>query len=269
VTQAMADGQLGKQVEVRGKDEIGRLASSFNQMSQDLENESKIRRQMTADIAHDLRTPLSVLYGYLEALKDEDLQGNPALYQLLFDETKQLGHLINELHTLSLADAGELPLNCRPISPHVLLERVGMAFMMQAQQKEIDLIVTTPHYKNLPMVHADLERIMQVMNNLVSNALRYTMTGKIKLSAEVVNGGVSFQITDTGKGIEVEKLPFVFDRFYRTDSSRARTESEEVSSGLGLAIAKAIIDVHGGIISAHSKGLGTGTTMQFVLPLAT
>ncbi|MCO5198204.1 MAG: ATP-binding protein [Anaerolineae bacterium] len=263
-TQAMAAGKLGTQVPVESRDEIGRLARSFNKMSRDLAEANHLRTQMTADIAHDLRTPLTVLQGYLEGLKDGELAGSPRLYAVLYEEAQQLSHLVHELRTLSLADAGELPLHKQPIDPKALLERSGLAYVMQAEQQGVVLHIEAAD--DLPAIMVDLERMTQVLNNLVSNALRHTPTGEITLAAHVAGEKMVLQVRDTGVGIDSADLPYIFDRFYRADKSRSRQEYEAGSSGLGLAIARAIVLAHGGEISAEAQP-GNGTTINIALPL--
>jgi two-component system sensor histidine kinase BaeS len=254
-TQVMAAGQLGHQVQVRSQDEIGQLATSFNQMSHDLAQASQMRKQLTADIAHDLRTPLTILRGYMEGLKDGALDGSPNLYDIMYEEVALLQHLVEDLRTLSLADAGELSLNVRAVDPKALLERTGLAYVMEAEQRGLDLRIEAAD--NLPSVMVDADRMTQVFNNLVSNALRYTSQGSIILAASATDQQVRFEVRDTGTGISAEELAHIFDRFYRADESRQRTE--DGSSGLGLAIAKAIVEVHGGQITAVSTP-AQGTT---------
>ena len=261
VTQTMADGKLGQQVEVRTKDEIGELATSFNQMSHDLADASRQRKQMTADIAHDLRTPLTVLRGYTEGLKKGSLPGSEKLFNIMHEEVILLQHLVEDLRTLSLADAGELTLNKRAIDPKALLERTGLAYIMQAEEKGLQLRVEAP--ANLPAIFVDGERMTQVLNNLVSNALRYTNSGEIVLSGTAVSDEIELRITDSGVGIAADELPHIFNRFYRADQSRHRTVDS--TSGLGLAIAKAIVEAHEGKITAVSTP-GEGTTFIISLP---
>ncbi len=171
-TQIVAQGDFGHQVPVRTQDELGELAKSFNQMSADLAQASQLRRQMTADIAHELRTPLSVILGYTEALSDGKLHGSPGMYQAMYGEAQLLSHLVDDLRTLSLADAGELTLNRLPVAPGDCLERTAASQAALAAQQSVEVRVEVA--PNLPLIEADRERIAQVLGNLMSNALRYT-----------------------------------------------------------------------------------------------
>jgi two-component system sensor histidine kinase BaeS len=260
-TQAVAKGELGRQVTVRSSDELGELAASFNQMSSDLAQASAMRRQMTADIAHELRTPLSLILGYTEALSDGKLQGKPETFDMMYDEAKRLKRLVDDLRTLSLADAGELPLICRLVTPRELLEHVALAYMAQAMEQKISLQVQAA--PDLPAINVDRDRMTQVLGNLVGNALRYTpKEGHITLSAGQNGSQVWLKVQDSGAGIAPQDLPHVFGRFYRGDPSRSRQEEE---SGLGLAIAKSIVEMHGGEITAESTP-GKGTSLTVTLP---
>jgi two-component system sensor histidine kinase BaeS len=262
-TQAMARGTLSQRVEVRSRDEIGELAASFNQMSADLARASQVRKQMTADLAHDLRTPLSILRGYTEGLQDGRLQGSERVYTVMHGEVEHLQRLVEDLRVLSLADAGELPLARRLVDPLALLERTGLAYIVQAEQQGVALRVEADG--TLPSISVDTDRMTQVLNNLVSNALRYTSQGTITLRAVAAGDMVELHIGDTGSGIDPEDLPYVFDRFYRADKARQRGGGGE--SGLGLAISKAIVEAHGGTIVVRSA-LGSGTTFVITLPAA-
>ncbi|RME84351.1 MAG: sensor histidine kinase [Caldilineae bacterium] len=261
-TRVIAAGALGHQVEVHARDEIGELAASFNQMSSDLARASEARKQMTADIAHDLRTPLSAILGFTEALVDGKLQGNPEIYAIMHEEALHLKHLIEDLRTLSLMDAGELSLNLQPCPPKALLERLAMAHAARAEAAGIDLRVEVP--AATPPILADPDRMTQVLNNLISNALRFTdRGGEIVLSAQAEQGRVLIQVRDTGCGIAPEHLPHVFERFYRADPARSLEEGE---SGLGLAIARSLVEAQGGKIWVEST-VGVGTTMFISLPI--
>ncbi|MBI5566206.1 MAG: HAMP domain-containing protein [Chloroflexi bacterium] len=260
-TKAMAGGQLDQRVNVRSRDELGELATSFNHMSADLARASQLRKQMTADLAHDLRTPLSILRGYTEGLKDDRLQGSARLYRIMHGEVVHLQRLVDDLRMLSLADAGELSLNRRAVDPLALLERTGLAYIVQAQQQGVTLRVDAPA-DNLPSISVDTDRLTQVLNNLVSNALHHTTTGEIVLAAKALGQHVQLIVSDTGSGIDPDDLPFIFDRFYRTDKARQRDNDD--SSGLGLAIAKAIVEAHGGTLTVTSTpGKGTIFTITF------
>ncbi|RPI22765.1 MAG: HAMP domain-containing protein, partial [Chloroflexota bacterium] len=240
-TLEIARGKLGKQVKVRSQDELGELAGSFNKMSLDLERAVQSRRQMTADIAHDLRTPLSVIAGYAEALSDGKLDGTPEVYAILHQETRHLNRLVEDLRTLSLADAGELTLTLQPAQSNTILEGVAARHAMTAQQRGISLLVDVQ--ADLPPLQVDVERMAQVLDNLVVNAFRYTPSGgEVVLAAKENHGAVQLQVRDTGSGISPEDLPHIFDRFYRGDKSRQGSGE----SGLGLAIAKSIVEAHGG-----------------------
>ncbi len=270
----MAHGQLGQQVSVRSQDEIGELAASFNQMSTDLARLNQQRRQMTADIAHDLRTPLTVLSGYVEALQEGVLQPTPERLDTMNAEIQSLIRLVEDLRTLSLADAGELVLNIQSVNPQSLLERAAAAFSQRAEEKSITLQIAVP--PQLPLIAVDPERMHQVLGNLIANALRHTPAeGLISLRCAVTpaltpeskklaaNQFLQIAVADTGQGIPAEALPHLFDRFYRVDAARQGNGE----SGLGLAIAKSIVEAHGGSISA-SSALGQGATFTISLPLA-
>jgi two-component system sensor histidine kinase BaeS len=262
-TQALARGELGQQVAVRTNDEIGQLAQAFNQMSADLARASQLRRQMTADIAHELRTPLSLILGYTESLSDGKLPADQATFDLMHDEARHLSRLVDDLRLLSLAEAGELPLVRQSVEPRALLDRAALVHAAQAQQRGVTVVVADG--PAAPEVLVDAGRMAQVLDNLMSNALRHTESGgRITLSADVADGAVRLHVTDTGSGIAPTDLPHVFDRFYRADKSRQRTGTE---SGLGLAIAKSIVEAHGGTITVSSV-LGQGSTFTIVLPAA-
>lgn len=261
-TEEIAQGNLGRQVDIRSKDELGDLAVSFNKMSSDLARSNQIRRQMTADIAHDLRTPLSVLSGYTEALSDGKLPGNAEVYGILYNETQFLRRLVDDLRTLSLADAGELSLNLQPTQPRLILEQAAARHSIAGQQRKV--AITVRPGQELPLVQVDPERMAQVFDNLIGNALRYTEEGgEISLSGEVQDSQVLLQIKDNGRGITQEDLPNIFDRFYRGDKSRQPTGE----SGLGLAISKSIVEIHHGSISVESQP-GQGAVFSIRLPAA-
>ncbi|MDI6814167.1 MAG: HAMP domain-containing sensor histidine kinase, partial [Desulfitobacteriaceae bacterium] len=258
----IANGKYGRQVAVHSKDELGELALAFNQMSRQLENAIQARRQMTADIAHDLRSPLTVIQGYTEALSDGKLEGGEEVYQILHQETQHLSRLVDDLRLLSLADAGEIPLALQAVDPKVLLERAHARFRMQAEQKQVDFSLEAP--ETLPAICVDTERMTQVLDNLIQNALRHTPAGgTIKLRAAQEQNQVILQVSDNGSGIPPQDLPRIFDRFYRVDPSR----SHNGESGLGLAIVKSLVEAQAGSIHVESA-LGKGTTFTITFPIA-
>lgn len=262
-TQAVAQGDLTQQVPVRSDDELGTLATSFNQMSADLAKSRDLRRQMTADIAHDLRTPLSLILGHAEALSDGVLPPTTETFDVIHDEARRLNRLVEDLRLLSLAEAGELPLAVRPVRPQSLLERAMAAHAPAAQQKRIELVLDAP--TNLPDVLVDPDRLAQVLDNLVANGLRYTPeNGRIHLTAQQNHTAVQLKVQDSGPGLDDDELAHVFDRFYRGDKSRQRHEG---GSGLGLAIAKSIVESHNGRIWAESAP-GQGAAFIIELPLS-
>ena len=259
--QAMSRGELKQEVPVRSADELGTLTQAFNRMSADLTRSNELRRQMTADIAHDLRTPLTVITGYIEALRDGILKPTPARFEAMHNEAQQLKRLVDDLRTLSLADAGELPMQRQRLAARTLLDRLAAAYAPQAAAHQIALSVSAA--PDAPDVLVDPERMAQVLGNLVTNALRHTPAGgRIDLSAQAQGGYATLVVADTGAGMPADVLPHVFDRFYRGDPARSQQDGE---SGLGLAIAKSIVEAHGGTIAATSTP-GRGTTFTITLP---
>lgn len=259
-TQAVAQGDLDHQVPVRSKDELGELATSFNRMSAELAQSTALRRQMTADIAHDLRSPLTAISGFVEAMRDGVLKPTPTRFEAMHVETQRLRRLVDDLRTLSLTDAGELRMERQALPPRMLLERLAAVYRQRAKEQEIAIALQLE--PGVPDLCVDQDRMAQVLSNLIDNALRYTPPGgEIKLGARVQGDVTLLTVQDTGAGIPPEHLPHVFDRFYRGDSARTRDGGE---SGLGLAIDKAIVEAHGGTISADSA-LGAGTTFTIAL----
>lgn len=261
-SEAIAGGELGRRVEVRTEDEIGRLAGSFNRMAESLAHADIQRRHVIADIAHELRTPLTVIQGNLEALMDGVYDLTPENVAAIHRRTVVLSRLVADLRDLALAEAGQLRLERRPVALGEVIGQVSEGLQDQAREKGVTL--RTEVDDGLPAVHADEQRIAQVLLNLLSNALRHTPAGgAITLAAEARDGRVLVRVRDTGTGIPPEDLPHVFERFYRADRSRARSTG---GTGLGLTIAKQIVEAHGGEIWAQSW-LGAGSTFGFSLPV--
>jgi signal transduction histidine kinase len=258
-TRAMARGDLEQQVPVRSHDELGELAASFNQMSSDLARANQSRRQMTEDIAHDLRTPLTVIGGYAESMRDGVLKPTPERFDAIHTEVQHLQRLVEDLRTLSQADAKELSLNREPVPPSALLERMAQSYRPLAAKQEISLKTETE--PGLPDLLADPDRLAQVFGNVLSNSLRHTpQGGEIVLFAHGEDKDIVLGVQDSGSGIAPELLPHIFERFRRGDPSR-----QDGGSGLGLAIAKAIVELHGGSISAQNNA-GKGTTIKIKFP---
>jgi signal transduction histidine kinase len=259
-TRSLARGELQQQVHVQTADEIGELAQAFNQMSADLAQAQQARKQMTADIAHDLRNPLTVLGGYLESLADGKLKPTPERFAAMQAEVAHLQCLVDDLRTLSLADAGELRLQKEPTHVADLLERLADSYRNQAEAQGIRLGVQVDAH--LTEIALDPARMEQVLGNLVSNALRYTTPegGEIWLNGKPAEGGVILEVVDNGSGISPEIIPHIFERSFRGDSSRSGDES-----GLGLAIAKSIVELHGGEIGVESEA-GKGCRFWMMFP---
>jgi signal transduction histidine kinase len=262
-TSKIAEGELEQEVQVRSDDEVGQLTTSFNRMSKEVARANLLRRQMTADIAHDLRTPLTVISGYIEAMRDQVLEPSEARLTMIYSEIEHLQKLVDDLRVLSQAEAGELRLNRQWIQPEELIERAAALFTNLAESKDIHML--TDIKQPLPEIWIDEARIMQVLENLISNALRYTPGGgSITVSGEASAQEIIMAVQDTGSGIAPEDVPLVFQRLYRADSSRTETEG---STGLGLSIAKAFVESHGGTISVESV-LNQGTRMVIHLPVS-
>lgn len=261
-TKTLALGNLGQQVDVTSKDELGALADSFNSMSRQLQAAQDQRKQMTADIAHELRTPLSIIMGHTEALSDGVLAPTPERLAVIHQEALRLDHLIEDLRVLALSDAGELHLRRETVKPADIIQSTEKAFLPLAESKKVRISTTISD--SLSDVVADPQRITQVMGNLTSNALRHTPAGgEIRLLAEKREGNfVRFEIQDSGTGVAEEDLPNLFERFYRADRSRNRNIG---GSGLGLAIARSIVEAHGGQIDVTNRTDG-GAVFGFTLP---
>lgn len=258
---AMAAGGVHHPVPVRSRDELGELSLAFNQMRAALERANEARRQMTADVAHDLRNPLTVISGHLEGLRDGLLRPTPERFEALHAEAQQLLRLVEDLRLLSLADAGELPLQPLWLEPERLVQRLLAALRPQAEAAGITLSAACDG--GLPRLWADGERLAQALANLLTNAIRHTPPGgQVVLAASVDGPDLVLEVRDTGEGMDAETLPRIFDRFYRADPARS-----DAASGLGLAIARSIVQAQGGSLTAASEGPGRGSRLTIRLPL--
>lgn len=250
--------QRDRRAPVRGADEIADMARAFNTMADELQRAEILRRDLMADIAHELRTPLTVMQGNLRALLDGVYPLEMREIATIYDETRLLSRLVADLRELALAESGQLPLNVRPVEVMPVLRGVVEQFSVAAEAQETAVeLAATP----LPTVHADPDRLAQVLHNLLANALRHTPGGHIAVSGEQTGSHVKICVSDTGEGIPAADLSHVFDRFYRGDEARSG------SSGLGLAIAKAWVEAMGGEIGADSSA-GQGSRFWFTLKAA-
>jgi signal transduction histidine kinase len=263
--EAISEGDLSQRVNVQSGDEIGDLAAAFNQMSDRLAHAEQLRRQMTADIAHELRTPLSVIQGNVEALQDGIFPLTADSLEPIRAKTDLLTRLVEDLRQLTLAEAGQLPLDKTPTDLAALAQRTLTDFRAAAESKQIHLEMNPA--AGLPLVNVDPQRIEQVLVNLLSNALRHTpVGGEIDVTVGVENSHVRLTISDTGPGIAEEEAHNIFERFYRVDKGRTREENGG-GSGLGLAVARSIIEAHGGQIGVASEHR-QGATFWFTIPFS-
>jgi signal transduction histidine kinase len=245
-------------------DELGELAASFNDMAASLENTERYRLELVGDVAHELRTPIATLQGYLEGLLDGVVAPSEETWAKLHTEAGRLRRLVDDLQELSRAEARQIPIMARPVPPQMIVETAVGRVQPQFAEKGLVLTVSVP--PSLPHVLADSDRAVQVLTNLLTNALRYTPARRgVEVSAMRQGASVSFRVKDNGIGIAPEALTHVFDRFYRVDKSRSRAVG---GSGIGLTIAKALVEAMGGRISAQSPGLDQGSTFTFTLPVA-
>lgn len=251
-----------RRVPVGGTTEMAEVAQAFNAMADELQRAETLRRNLMADIAHELRTPLTVMQGNLRAMLDGVYPLEMKEVASLYDETRLLARLVSDVRELALADAGQLPLSNGAVDVLPLLrgavETFGLAADAQGTMLELQA-------ENMPPVWADADRLLQVIRNLLANALRHTPGGQVTLLADLEQGALRVTVRDSGEGIPTEKLAHVFDRFYRADPARERSSG---SVGLGLAIAKAWVEAMGGQIGANSE-VGKGSAFWFTLPLTT
>ena len=263
-TRRIAAGRYAERVRATSDDEIGELADSFNTMAASLEATERRRLELVGDVAHELRTPLATLDGYLEGLEDGVIKPHQATWTLLRQETTRLSRLVNDLQELWRAEARQLPLVLVRVDVKAALMAVREQFATPAQDHGIKLRLDVPA---MPLfVRADPDRLAQIIDNFVSNAIRYSPAGaSVTLSAAMEGDEVTVDVTDEGPGLTEEQQRRVFERFYRIDPSRSRALG---GSGIGLAIAKALAEMMGGRAWVESEGPGRGATFRLALPRA-
>lgn len=269
-SQRIAEGHYDERVHIKGSvkkdelDELAQLAISFNRMASTLEKTETMRRQLIGDVAHELRTPLTTIQGYMEGLMDSVLPADEETYQAVHHEADRLKRLVNDLQELSRVESGAYELERHPISIASLVNEIYKRLEQQFAEKGVELEVVV--HQNLPKVMGDEDRLSQVLLNLVGNALQYTPSGgSVTISAERKDSEIQITVSDTGIGISPEHLQNIFTRFYRVDKSRSRAGG---GSGIGLTIAKHLVEAHGGEIWARSAGPGQGSSFIFTLPVA-
>jgi len=263
-TERLAQGHLDERVSIESSDEIGNLAESFNEMADSLEKSEKTKQQMIADISHELRSPLTAVRSTLEGMRDGLMTPSQETFASLHNRILLLTRLVNDLHQLALADAGHLSIHPMPILIGELVDSISETVGVQIEDSGIEYVVDVE--PDLPPVNADAHRIEQVLLNLLGNALRHTPKGgSLSLSvARTDQDRILISMQDSGPGIRPGDIPHVFDRFFRADVSRT---GEGSSAGLGLSIAKALVEAHGGRIWAENVH-GNGACFRFTLPIA-
>jgi signal transduction histidine kinase len=270
ISQHIADGHFDERVNIPGEqppsemDELANLAVSFNRMASKLAQMETMRRQLIGDVAHELRTPLSTIKASMEGLIDGVLPAQIEIYQQVHREADRMQRLVNDLQELSRVEAGGFEMERQDVRIDASIETARTRLERQYIEKGVALEVEIE--PNLPLIHADENRIGQVLLNLLGNALQYTPPkGKVCVRAARSKDEILIRIQDTGIGIPLEHLPHIFSRFYRVDKSRSRASG---GSGIGLTIAKHIVEAHGGHIWAESPGKDKGSTFSFTLPIA-
>jgi signal transduction histidine kinase len=264
-TQRIAAGRYAERVPVNGKDELAQLALRFNQMADKLNQVETMRRRLIGDVSHEIRTPLTAIKGSMEGLMDGILPANVETYRQIHAEADRLHHLVDDLQELSRVEGHAYQLDLKQLDVSALVKTVTKRLAPQAESKRVSLdLELNP---DLPQLLADEARVIQILTNLTGNALQYTPEGgKVTISAKRIDDEIQFSVHDTGVGIPPEHMPHIFDRFYRVDKSRSRREGG--GSGIGLTIARALVEAHGGRIWAESEGDGHGSTFTFTLPAA-
>ena len=264
--QHIADGHYEERVQVTGEDELAQLARGFNEMAEKLDQVEIMRRRLIGDVSHELRTPLTAIKGSMEGLMDGILPPTNETYEQIHAEADRLNRLVDDLQELSRVEARAYKLNLQTVDIVMLVNTVAKRLEHQVELKNISLVLDLPG--DPPPVWADPDRVIQILTNLAGNAVQYTSEGgKIKISVQTVRDELVISVQDTGIGIPAEYHSHVFDRFYRVDKSRSRRAGG--GSGIGLTIARALVEAHAGRIWVESAGDGQGSTFRFTLKKAT
>jgi len=265
-SQEIAKGNYNQRVQVNvdNGDELAQLGYSFNRMAEQLEQTENMRRQLIGDISHELRTPLTAIKGSMEGLIDGVLTSDETTYQHIYREADRLQRLVEDLQELSRVEGSAFKISKKKISIDELLHDALAPLLNTFNTKGIQVSIHSE--KNLPLVMADHDRILQVLQNLLGNALQFTSeNGTIEINAKKMDAYVQISVKDDGEGIEANHLPHIFKRFYRADRSRSRQNGG--GSGIGLTIAQSLVEAHGGKIWVDSEGKGHGSTFTFTLPI--
>lgn len=258
----IAEGRYDERVALRGSDELSQLAHSFNQMAKQLEQVENMRRQLIGDVAHELRTPLTAIKGSAEGLMDGVLPAADETYQQIHNEAERLSRLVEDLQELSRVESRAIQLDICPTEAAAVVGTVAKRLQKQFDLKGVTLVTELPAVSVSFL--ADEGRAVQILTNLVGNALQHTpANGTVTVSVARVNGHAQISVRDTGEGIEPEHLARIFDRFYRADKSRSRARG---GSGIGLTIAKHLVESQGGKIWVESAGKNQGSVFTFTLP---
>lgn len=263
LSQRIASGHYEQRLHLDTHDELAELVENFNRMAASLAETEGMRQRLLGDVTHELKTPLTSIKGYMEGLQDGVLPATPETFQLVHHEADRLQRLVQDLQELSRAEAGQIPLEIVTCSASQIAAPVLEKMRPQFREKGITLKAVVPD--DLPPIRADVDRASQVLTNLLGNALQYTSEGSVSLEMARRGNQLCFTIYDTGIGLDEKDLERIFQRFYRVDKSRSRTSG---GSGIGLTIAKQLVEAQGGTIRAESAGSGKGSQFSFTLPLA-
>jgi signal transduction histidine kinase len=263
-TRRIAAGRYDERIPRRDADELGELSESFNAMARALEEAERRRMEVISDVSHELRTPMATIQGYVDGLAEGVIEPSMETWTLLHTELERMQRLVDDLRRLSQAEAGQLELDIAPFAPGRTVRLAAERMLPLFEDKGVELSSAVP--ENTPPLLADADRVVQILTNLLSNALRHTPHGgRVAVRVEFGGGEATFEVADNGAGIASEHLPRVFERFYRVEKSRSR---EDGGTGVGLAISRALVEAMGGTIRAESPGPGQGASFAFTLPVA-